>query len=219
MANILASAIVNQAEEILLDSGNDKWSAAELLAWLNMGQRAIVREDPTAYTTRQAVLIASGLWQSLPTAAMLLMGVTMNMGTTGTTPGVPVTLVERKWMDAVLPTWTTTTASATTEHVIYDPAQHPTEFMVYPKGTGTGYIEIITSDRPADIIISASILVADEYAEALLDYTLFRAFSRDADYVENAQRAIAHWQNFALVIGKLDQVGSANEAKKGQGTD
>ena len=219
MANILASVIIDQAEQILMDSSNDKYSAADLLGWLNMGQRAIVREKPTAYPVRAAVSTTAGLWSTLPAASFLLLGVTMNMGTTGTTPGAPITLVERKWIDAVLPTWTTVTASTTTEHVIYDPDVNPLEFSVYPQATGTAKIEIITADRPADILITASILIGDEYAEALLDYVLFRAFSRDADYVENSQRAIAHWQNYLMVVGKLDEKTMENVAKKGQGPD
>jgi hypothetical protein len=220
MANILASAIIDQAEEILQDTSNDKWSAADLLGWLNMGQRAIVREKPTTYVVRTALALTSGLYTSLPAAAFLLLGVSMNLGLTpGITPGVPITLVERKWMDATLPSWTSATASATTEHVIYDPDVNPLEFSVYPQSTGTGFIEVVTANRPADILSSASILVGDEYAEALLDYVLFRAFSRDADYVENSQRAVAHWQSFLMVVGKLDQKTLENIAKKGQGLD
>jgi hypothetical protein len=219
MPNILASAIIDQAEEILQDSSNDKWSSAELLGWLNMGQRAVVREKPTAYAQRASLATTAGLWTSLPAAAFLLLGVTMNMGTDGSTPGTPITLVERKWIDQILPTWTTATANAVTEHIIYEPDVNPLEFGVYPQATGTTQIEIITANRPADIAIGASILVNDEYAEALLDYVLFRAFSRDADYTENAQRAIAHWQNFLMVVGKLDQKTMDNIAKKGQGTD
>lgn len=219
MANILASAIIDQAEEILQDSSNDRWDAADLLGWLNMGQRAVVREKPTTYAVRSSVALTAGLYTSLPTAAFLLLGVTMNMGVGGATPGAPITLVERKWIDAALPTWPTVAANAVTEHVIYDPDVNPLEFSVYPKATGTASIEVITANRPADILISASILVGDEYAEALLDYVLFRAFSKDADYVENSQRAIAHWQNFLMVVGKLDQKTLENIAKKGQGID
>lgn len=215
---ITAQSIIDQAEEILQDESNDKWGETDLLGWLNVGQRAIVREKPDANSVREAVLLASGLWQSLPSTGVLLLGTTMNMGTDGATPGVPVTLVERKWMDAVMPTWTTATASATTEHVIYDKDQHPKEFMVYPQSDGTGYIEVFTSKIPADILIAAVISVGDEFAEGLLDYVLFRAFSRDADYVENAQRAIHHWQSFGMIVGRIEANEQENPAKKGQGT-
>lgn len=373
MANILASAIVNAAEETLQDSSNDRWSAAELLAWMNMGCRAIVREKPDAYPVRETVLLSSGIWQSLPTSAILLLDAICNKSITSSTADVllkipytnlgsdsiyngdmeldlgwssvgtpttnerssaythggtyarryvtdadnegiksathitatgglyyyegwirtsgtsitvvirkgddsgngvstaqavtantwtliqgfyaesaggskcyisfqnasgkttyvddvrfiavtspliwtttptaydtlssPISVVSRKWIDASVPTWTTDTAETTVKHVIYD-VNNPKVYGVYPRNSGSGYIEIVTAKLPADVAIDASILLGDEYAEPLVDYVCFRAFSRDADYSRNAERAMAHYQNFMMILGKLD----ANEA-------
>jgi hypothetical protein len=210
------NGLIDQAEEILQDSGNDRWSATEHLAWLNFGQKAIVRHKPDAYPVKAAVQLASGLWQALPSASSLLLDATMNMGTDGSTVGVPISLVDRKWMDTALPTWTTETASTTVKHVIYDPKTQPKAYMVYPQSDGTNYIEIVTSDIPADASAGGNITLGDEYAEALLDYMLFRAYSRDADYVENAQRAAYYWQSFLMNIGDWDRMETLMHPKKGQ---
>jgi hypothetical protein len=217
MANILASAIVDQAEEILQDSSNTRWTQAELLAWLNQGMRVIVKEKPDANPSVSSVLLASGLWQTLPTGGIILLDAFCNMGTTGTTRGAPVTVVDRRWMDTSLPTWTTETASTTVKHVVYDPKTTPKKFMVYPQSPGTNYLEIVVATMPTSIAIDASITLGDEHADTLLDYILFRAFSRDADYVQNAERAIAHYQSFLTSLGKLDQMELLINAKRGQG--
>lgn len=215
-----AQSIIDKAEEILQDASNDRYSEAELLAWLNFGQKAIVREKPDANPVRESVLLTSGLWQSLPTTGILLLDVTMNMGTDGTSPGTPIILVDRKWIDTALPTWTVASASDEVKHLIYDPKSQPKSFMVYPQSTGSNYIEIVTAKLPADVAaIGNNITIGDEYAEALLDYVLFRAYTRDAEYRQNADRAIAHWQSFLMILGKLDEVELLLHPKKGQGKD
>lgn len=205
MATTTAS-IINNAETILQDSGNDRYAAAELLIWLNYGQIEIVRAKPDANPSRAQVQLSSGIWQSLPSGSTILLDVSMNMGTDGSTRGTPVTLVERKWIDAALPGWTTASAKSKTTHVIYDPKTNPTEYMVYPPSNGNGYIEIVTAALPSDAAIDGDISIGDEFAPVLLDYILYRAYSKDSDYVENAQRAVAHYQSFLSAIDRLDMV-------------
>lgn len=211
--------LVDSAEEVLQDSGNERYSVAELVSWLNFGQKAVVRLKPDAYPSRDAVQLSAGLWQSLPSGSVLLLDATMNMGTDGSTEGTPITIVDRKWMDGALPTWTTETAATTVKHVIYDSKTQPKAYMVYPQSDGTNYIEIVTSALPADAAVDGNITLGDEYAEALLDYILYRAYSRDADYVENGQRALAYWQSFLMNIGEWDRMEMFMNPKKGQGAE
>lgn len=211
--------LVDAAEEVLGDSSNERYAAAELIGWMNFGAKAIIRLKPDANPNRQSVNLTAGLWSSLPSGATLLLDVTMNMGTDGSTEGTPITIVDRKWIDAALPTWTTETAATTVKHVIYDPKTNPKEFAVYPQSDGTNYIEIVTSDIPTTMAAEGNISIGDEYAEALIDYMLYRAYSRDADYVENANRAVAYWQSFLMNIGEWDRMEEFMNPKKGQGAD
>lgn len=50
-----------------------------------------------------------------------------------------------------------------------------------------------------------TITLDDIYANALLDYILYRAYSKDADYAGNSQRAISAYTAFLRSIGKMDQ--------------
>lgn len=210
--------IVNKCEILLMDESNTHWSENELLEYLNEGMRAVVREKPDANPNTASALMASGFWQSLPSGSILLLDVTHNMGITpGSTRGTPVTIVERKWLDMAIPTWTTDTASATAKHIIYDPKSNPKKFMVYPQGNGAGYIELVTAVLPTAIAIGANIGLGDEYADILIDYIMFRALSKNADYVKSAERAMAHYNNFLMQLGKLEQVELLTRPKWGQG--
>ena len=54
---------------------------------------------------------------------------------------------------------------------------------------------------PTEVAIDAAILVSEIYRNVLLDYVLYRAYLKDADYTENAQRAVAHYTAFNQALG------------------
>ena len=49
------------------------------------------------------------------------------------------------------------------------------------------------------------ILIDDTYISAILDWILYRAFSKDAEFAANAARAGAHYQTFMSSIGTKTQ--------------
>ncbi len=53
--------------------------------------------------------------------------------------------------------------------------------------------------------ICGTIQIDDVYANALLDYVLYRAYSKDADYAGNAQLAVSHYQAFSNSLGVKKQ--------------
>jgi len=82
---------------------------------------------------------------------------------------------------------------------------------VYPPATNTAQLEVVYSQVPAahtlteaQLLNSATtevIRIDDSYSNAMLDYILYRAYSKDVDYAANAQRAVAHYQAFQNAIG------------------
>jgi hypothetical protein len=48
---------------------------------------------------------------------------------------------------------------------------------------------------------SETIKIVDSYANAMLDYMLYRAYSKDAEYAANAQRAMGHYQAMQAALG------------------
>jgi hypothetical protein len=51
----------------------------------------------------------------------------------------------------------------------------------------------------------------DIFANALLDYVLYRASTKDAEQAANAQRAVAHYQAFQNALGVSAQVNAASQ--------
>jgi len=206
MATIITQTIIDRAETIIQDTTNVRWPAAELLNWLNDGQREIVLLKPEASVVNASVqLTAAKTKQTLPAAAITLLDVTRNMGSNGTTDGDAIRLVSREVLDAQSPDWHThTNTGGKIQHYVFDP-RDPKTFYVYPKAPATAwYVELVYSASPTEITNPATAISIDDiYANALLDYVLYRAYSKDAEYAGNAQRAVGHYQAFVgSITGK-----------------
>jgi len=197
-----ASVILDRAETILQDTSNARWSEAELLDWLNEGQKQIVLYKPDANASLETMQLSSGTEQDVPTDAHMLLDATYNMGDDGTTVGDAITIVDRGMMDACYPGWQNETAASAVTHVIYDPVKLPKKFWVYPASDGANYIQLIVSDLPSDVAAKGNnISLADEYVPVLLDWMLMRAFQKDAEYNENMDRVLQHYDSFQVALG------------------
>lgn len=201
--SVTGQQIADKAETLLLDEANVRWSATELLGWINSGLGEIVTYKPTAYVTTTTMQCVAGTKQTLPAGAIVLIDVTRNMGAAGTAPGRVITPVKRGTMDAVNPDWHAATPSASARHFIFDP-KNPKTFYVSPPqpATGMGHIEVSFSASPPPLAsLANNIPLDDTYESVLLDYVLYRAYSKDADSQPSLQRATTHYQAFANAVG------------------
>ena len=210
-----ASSIIHRAPDVLQDQESVRWTVQELVRWLNDGQREVVlhRADGNPVTatgtlaagTRQTLSSMTGISSSNPAK---LVEIIRNMASGGTKRAVR--LIEREVLDAQTPDWHNKTATTDVLFYVYD-ERDPLEFFVYPPPVaGTTQLEIKFSAYPADISapsgqdytsVTGNVSVKDIYGNALLDYILYRAYSKDSDYAGNAGRAAAHFQAFALSMG------------------
>ena len=204
MASITtAQVIINEAEDILQDTSNDHWTEAEHLQAVNNGMKEICIIKPDAYVVTESVVLVAGVTQTLPTGGFQLMEITHNMGVSpGTTPGKVIRLIERKTLDNIDPNWRSATASAIVDYYCHD-ERIPLKFMVSPPqpSSGQGYVEMSCAKAPTEIVVGAVILIPDIYRGVLLDYLLYRAYSKDSDSLPSAQRAIAHYTAFQNALG------------------
>lgn len=211
MGTVTAGAIIDKAVIQLIDISGVRWTRAELLKWLNDGLRQIVLMQPNAMNTPGAVQLVAGTRQLLPTGGWMLLGIYRNMGTTGTTPGRAVRIISRELLDAFNPNWHTTTASAVTKNYIYD-LQDQTAYYVYPPSTGTNYLEINYSLQPTDLTSeSQAIPMFDVYQGPLLDYIMFRACTKDAEYAAGVTLGQMYLTTFSAstsVKGQSETTGS-----------
>ena len=193
-----AQNIIDDAEDILQDTSNVRWSATEHLAAVNAGSKEICIVKPDAYVVSGTVTLAAKVVQSLPTGGFQLQEITCNMGVTpGATPGKAIQLIDREIMDAMNPNWRTATAAAVVDYYMYD-ERFPLNFLVSPPqpASGFGFVQMFYCKAPTEIVIGAVILVPDIYRSVLLDYVLYKAFSKDADHIANMNRGTAYRQSF-----------------------
>ena len=93
---------------------------------------------------------------------------------------------------------------------MFDP-RDPCAFYVYPPALATAKLEVMFSALPVDIAqpgdgtlfgaVLGNMALPDIYGNALLDYILYRAYSKDGEYGGNVQRAQAHYAAFASSVG------------------
>lgn len=209
MPTITGTNIVDRASIILQDATGIRWpQTEELLLWLNDGQRAIVLIKPSAYAQNDVVALVAGTKQTIPSSGIQLLDVIRNMGTGGSTPGRAITRTDREILDEQRPNWHTETASAETKHYTFD-ERDPRHFYVYPpQASSPGQVEMVYSASPTDLAALTSTLTLDDiYSGPLLDYVLYRAYSKDADLTPTApQRAVAHNNAFMSALGAKVQV-------------
>lgn len=198
-----AQNIVDDAETILSDTLNERWTETELLAWVNAGMKEISLVKSDAYIKSETFTLAEGTIQSLPTGGFQLMTITHNMGVSpGATAGGMIKLTDINIMNAIDANWHAATPAATVKYYMYD-ERFPEKFIVSPPqpASAFGFVWGIYCAVPTEVLIDATILVSDIYRNVLLDYVLYRAYMKDADYTTNANRCVAHYQAFTNALG------------------
>lgn len=214
MATFTAQTIITRVQTVLQESGaGTRWTTPELLRWISDGQREIAALRPDSTNTRAPLALVAGARQQLPAAAVSMIDIPRNLGLDGNTPGRAIRQAKRELLDAVFPAWSTDPASTVVRHFMYDP-RLPREFFVYPPSTGTNFIELRYETNPVDVTADTDTLsIGDEYANPLVDYTLCRCYTKDADAVGNADRAVLHRSAFEKTLGLKAQADAGTTAK------
>jgi len=211
--------ILNLVAKKLFDPHFVRWSVYELYQDMNDGQREIVFYKPDANTVTAPMTLEASIKQTLPDNGRYLFDVIDNAG------GRLVSIIDQRLLSEANPNWhNTTTTSATGINYYSYNERDPTHFYVYPCPSGTMWaINITYSENPENVTatgtldndmvatqVTGNINVSAEYKNALIDYVLFRAFSKDAQY-SSAQRAQIHYQAFANALGIRGQVEAAED--------
>jgi hypothetical protein len=204
---MLASAILNRASRTLFDLTNVRWPESELLDYIADGQHAIILHRPDANAVNGVMPLAVGTRQELPVGGIRFLRAVRNMGN-GATPGRAIRECSRVALDNEDPDWHLVSgASATIQHYIFDNID-PRHFYVYPPAVSTAVnIEVIYSALPAAVTSAGDTLtLPDQYINAIYDWVLYRAYSKDASYAGNMQRAQHHLQAFGAYLGVTMQI-------------
>lgn len=202
---IPAQSIVRRVIETLQDNTSIRWPVAELVRYLNDGQREVVLYRPDSMVTNATVTCVAGSKQFLPTNGAKLIEVIRNAS--GNKRAVRMT--NREILDAQSPGWHNLTGSSEVLHFMYDP-RDPKVFYVYPPATTAASLDIVYAAYPTDVTepadgslytaVTGNISLPDIYGNVLQDYVLYRAYSKDSEYAGNAARAQAHYAAFSAAL-------------------
>lgn len=204
---IAAKDVVQRGVVTTQDTTSIRWPVGEWVRYLNDGQREIMLHRPDAFNKSATITCVAGTKQALPNDGAKLIDVQRNATVTSKRA---IRICSREILDAQMPNWHNITGSDEIVHYMYDPRE-PKAFWVYPPANVTAKVEINYSATPTDIsepaagsdytAVVGNISVADIYANALLDYMLYRVYLKDADYAGNGARAQAHYATFATALG------------------
>lgn len=181
------NSIFDRVEVVLQDSKATRWPRAENLVWLNDGLRDLAVLKPDTKVRRVEITLAAGAKQALPDDGILLEGVIW--------AGQTVTPCVKGLLDSFSPGWMNKPAK-TVQNFMYSPLE-PKIFFVYPAQTdNTVKVEVTYSSYPDEAHINGILDCPDKYATRLVDYVLFRSYSKDAEFAGSAGIAAAYYQSF-----------------------
>lgn len=216
MATTKVIDVLKNAQTILMDRTGTRWPFPELLSWFNAAQLALVNHRPDALSKNTTFNTVLGTLQSLPDEGLRLIDVVRNEGGQKR----PIRKIARHVLDDQHVNWHDDAMPVNqVDHFCYDD-RNPKNFYLYPAPVADLVIRIIYSVAPPAIVInnfnddSTTISVDDTYANVLMDYILFRAYSKDASYAGNAERAALAMQSFNSALGiktQVDQAMSPNQ--------
>ncbi len=217
---VTVQSVIDRAQTVLQDTTGVRWPVvAELVLWINDAQREIALLKPDASATNTTITLATGTKQDIPSGGNRLLKVVRNMSAASNGTGKrAVRLVDREVLDAQTPDWHDPAVSgdaahsAIVKHYVYDEA-NPRNFYVYPGVSGSAYLEIIYSSNPVAVAQADNLSIPDIYANAIMNYVLYMAYMKDAEYAGNAQRASSHFQLFTASVtgkGQVDAVTNPN---------
>jgi len=210
MGTLTGANLITRVQDTLQDTTSVRWPEAELLRYINDAQREIVNFRPEASSKTANLQLVTGTLQTLPTEGLRLIKVTRNMSDAsgGATGARAIRLVSVDILNTQEPDWNNPSVSGdaahgtNVKHYVFD-EDDPRRFYVYPGVAGNAFVEIVYSKSPTDLgNTSATIDLDDTYGNAIVDYVLFRAYLKDAEYAGNQQRAGQHYQLFTTSLGQ-----------------
>ena len=214
--------ITEKARLILIDpsSGTYKrWEDAELVGWVNDSYLALITMRPDiGMTWEQFTCTADVSEQAITVTGAIRLHSVLRNDESGDKSAIQ--LVSQSLLDTQHPEWrndTTVTEATGIQFYMHDPLL-PLKFSVYPVPTTArklwvAYVKLPTLHSTASAPSSLTLLVPDHYAEPILNYVLYRAFSKDMESTSAANRAASHYQLFASALGAGVQSDTATAPK------
>lgn len=202
-------SVIDEVRRIIHDeNATFRWSDDELIDYVNAGNRQTVTFLPEANSieTIEDTLTSRIARQSLPTGGIKFIRVARNYADDGSTPQGVIRFVEKDALDTYEPQWEYVSIKADGanyfEHFCHDDTE-PTVYFLYPapvednKRTAVVYSAIPTEmTAPAD-----TLPLADVYINAIVQYTVYRALTKESRQTLPSDFRQELWQNYLTALG------------------
>lgn len=210
-----AAEIIAAAHLVLQDDGT-RWTIDEMVGWINAGVREIVMHRPDVRSETVSHTLVEGTRQTIPATALKLIEVIR------ADDGRPVSLVkDRRMLDVSAPNWHRMRPVQYVRHFLFD-LRDTDVFYVYPPAMDGAKVDMVVVTLPAAVTSADNALqqpvidLPDTFQNALTDYVLYRAFSKDAEYAGQGSLAGAHHQTFiSALTGDLQSGALASPNTRG----
>lgn len=202
MATVTVDTILKRCNTLLNDKVWARWPKQELLDYYNDAVRAIVLLRPDANTVDLEFSCVAGTKQALPSDALRLIDVVRNAN------GRVIRFINRSALDDNYPDWHTGNTASYADSFTYDD-RDPKVFYLWPGVAANVVVSLVYSVAPqakalnsVENTMSPAIADLDDiYINPIIDFILYRAYSKDAEYVANSNRAAGHYQAFSQQLG------------------
>lgn len=221
MAAVQVNDVVLRVGQLLQDTTHIRWPLTEKLQYITDAVREVCFYKPDACVKTSVTNLVAGTKQAIPAEGTTLIDIVRNMGVGGATPGAAPRAVTRDILDAQMPGWHASTPAAEVKHYVFDP-QNQRVFYVYPPqpATGQGSLELVYSAEPGNATENGTLDLDGTWLPAIVNYALYRCYSKDAEYAANANLAAAYYQAFnAQMVGRTNAEMAADINRNSAGTN
>ena len=216
--DLIVEAAGQYNDELNADTGDyNRVHIADWIRYFNSAVRSLVLVRPDAAPKTVPVELATGTTkQSLPTEAFRLIDIPRNMGSDGSTPGKIITPINREILDLTNQTWHQDTVATYIDHFTYD-ITNPRTFYVTPPTHGSTkvYVEMVYSYLPVTATDKTdAIVVADVFANPLIAWMTYRAYSIDDEEVNFGKGQASLQEFFNLLNIEIQSAVSVSPEKR-----
>lgn len=191
------------AADVLGDSKYRTWTIQAHYQYLSDALRVLASLKPGYFAAlHKWQLDANKVEQTIPTGYYLMLRDPYNMGAAGTAYGRTMTQTKTEALTDIDPSWRAVAPAAAVKHYVYDAERAPKRFECYPPPNAALWVQGELAADPTGIADQNDTLSCHDTAvPALVEWMLYRAYSRDDEKTFAPQKAAAHVALFFQLLG------------------
>ncbi|UKA11712.1 DUF6682 family protein [Photobacterium damselae] len=194
--------LIDRVSRELVDPRNARWYRDELTQYLSEAIGVIAAKQP-GLVAKTIDLSVTSSPINLPSDGYTLLAVhSIN--------GIAAQYVFAEKLDQMYPSWQTDKGTP----VCWTKREYDLKrFWIYPQPTESVVVSILYVPEIKILDEEFEVLLPNIYEGALVDFMMYRAYSRDGENVSEANKSQQHFQSFSLFLND-DQVLKSNREQR-----